>query len=86
MTRPKKPRKLERKSNSPARKKAVTGPFVRELLENLERTDRALATAKLYADNKDDFLDSIEALVEVVDQQGTVLRDLLLALEEDSDL
>ena len=36
--------------------------------------------------NKDDFLDSIEALVELIDQQGTVLRDLLLALEEDSHL
>ena len=31
-----------------------------------------------------DFRDGIEALVKVVDQQGKVLRDLLLALEEDS--
>jgi hypothetical protein len=40
--------------------------------------------ARLYAGDKDDFRDGIEALVKVVDQQGKVLRDLLLALEEDS--
>ena len=40
--------------------------------------------ARLYASDKDDFRDGIEALVKVVDQQGKVLRDLLLALEEGS--
>jgi hypothetical protein len=77
---PKKPHK--RKSRT--REKAVSAPFVRDLLEDIESVDLALATAKICAD-KDHFPESLKALVEVVTQQGTVLRDLLLALEEDSD-
>ena len=57
---------------------------MRELLDDLETVDRALASAKIYAD-KDNVRDSIKALVEVVAQQGMVLKDLLLALEQDSD-
>jgi hypothetical protein len=79
MALPKKPRK--RKSPT---EKAVSNLFVRELLDDLETVDRALATAKFCAD-KDYFRDSIKALAEVVSQQGMVIRDLLLALEEDSD-
>ena len=78
---PKKPRKRK----SPAREKAISPSFVRELLVDLESADRALAIAKPGADDKDDFRDRIEALVLVVAQQGMVLKDLLLALEEDSD-
>jgi hypothetical protein len=73
---PKKPRKRK----SPTREKAIGTSFVRELLDDLESVDRALISA-----DKGYFRDSIKALVEVVAQQGMVLKDLLLALEEDSD-
>jgi molecular chaperone GrpE (heat shock protein) len=77
---PRKPRKRK----SPAREKAISAAFVRELLDDIEAVDRALATAKICAE-KDNLRDGIKSLLEVVAQQGTVLRDLLLALEEDSD-
>ena len=76
--------KKARKRKSPTRKKAVSVPFVRGLLDDLDKVDRALTIAKRCADDKEDFRERIEALVEVVAQQGMVLRDLLLALEEDS--
>ena len=76
--------KKSRKRKSPKLEKAVSASFVRELLDDLETVDRALASAKIYAD-KDNVRDSIKALVEVVAQQGMVLKDLLLALEQDSD-
>jgi hypothetical protein len=82
MATPKKPRKRK----SPSRKKAISVPFVRELLDDLDKVDRSLTIAKrCCADDKEDFRERIEALVEVVAQQGMVLKDLLLALEEDSD-
>jgi hypothetical protein len=73
-----KPRKLERKAKSPPRERAVSGLFVRELLEDLEAVDGALRIQKIKANDE-----SVEALVKVVTQQGMVLKDLLLALEED---
>ena len=76
--------KKSRKRKSPKLEKAVSASFVRELLDDLETVDRALASAKICAD-KDNVRDSIKALVEVVAQQGMVLKDLLLALEQDSD-
>jgi hypothetical protein len=76
--------KKPRKRKSPTREKAISAAFVRELLDDVEAVDRALATTKIFAD-KDNLRDGIKALVEVVAQQGAVLRDLLLALEEDSD-
>lgn len=76
--------KKSRKRKSPKLEKAVSASFVRELLDDLETVDRALASAKIYAD-KDNVRDSTKALVEVVAQQGMVLKDLLLALEQDSD-
>ena len=76
--------KKSRQRKSPKLEKAVSASFVRELLDDLETVDRALASAKIYAD-KDNVRDSIKALVEVVAQQGMVLKDLLLALEQDSD-
>jgi hypothetical protein len=79
MTIPKKPRKRK----SPTRKRPLALHSCAKLLDDIEAVDRALATAKICAD-KDHFRESIKALVEVVTQQGTVLRDLLLALEEDS--
>ena len=80
MTTSKKPRPKK----SPTREKTVSAAFARKLLEELETVDHAITMARLYAGDKDDFRDGIEALVKVVDQQGKVLRDLLLALEEDS--
>jgi hypothetical protein len=80
MTTSKKPRPKK----SPTREKIVSVAFARKLLEELETVDHLLTMARLYAGDKDDFRDGIEALVKVVDQQGTVLRELLLALEEDS--
>jgi hypothetical protein len=50
----------------------------------VEAVDGALAAAKICAD-KDYFRDSINALSQVIAGQGMVLKDLLLALEEDSD-
>jgi hypothetical protein len=82
MTTSKKPRPKK----SPTREKTVSAAFARKLLEELETVDHAITMARLYAGDKDDFRDGIEALVKVVDQQGKVLRDLLLALKEDSDL
>jgi hypothetical protein len=76
--------KKPRKRKLPAREKTVTVSFTRKLIEDLERVDHAITMARLYAGDKDDFRDGIEALVKVVDQQGKVLRDLLLALEEHS--
>jgi hypothetical protein len=58
---------------------------VRELLEALEAVDGALRMARINANDEEVFRDSIEALVKVVTHQGMVLKDLLLALEEDSD-
>ena len=69
---------------SPTREKTISTSFARKLLQDLETVDHAITMARLYASDKDDFRDGIEALVKVVDQQGKVLRDLLLALEEDS--
>jgi hypothetical protein len=76
--------KNPRKRKLPVREKTVTVSFARKLIEDLERVDHAITMARLYAGDKDDFRDGIEALVKVVDQQGKVLRDLLLALEEHS--
>ena len=76
--------KKTRPEKSPARKRTISTSFTRKLLEQLEAVDHAITMARLYAGDKDDFRDGIEALVKVVDQQGMVLRDLLLALEEDS--
>ena len=76
--------KKHRPKKSPTREKTVSAAFARKLLEELETVDHAITMARLYAGDKDDFRDGIEALVKVVDQQGKVLRDLLLALEEDS--
>jgi hypothetical protein len=73
-----------RKTKSPAKAKAVSAALVRELLETLEVVDGALRMARLYANDEETFRDSVEALVKVVTQQGMVLKDLLLALEEDS--
>jgi hypothetical protein len=70
------------KRKPPAREKAVGVSIVRKLLEDLETVDHAITMARLYAGDKDDFRDGIEALVKVVDQQGKVLRDLLLTLED----
>jgi hypothetical protein len=78
MTNPKKIRKA--KPRSP--EKPVSVSFARKLLDDLETVDHAITMARLYATDKDDFRDGIEALVNVVDQQGKVLRELLLALEE----
>ena len=78
MTKPTKPRKRK----PPAREKAVNVSLARKLLEDLESVDHAITMARLYAGDKDDFRDGIEALVKVVDQQGKVLKDLLLALED----
>ena len=80
MTTSKKPRPKK----SPTREKTISTLFARKLLQDLETVDHAITMARLYAGDKDDFRDGIEALVKVVDQQGKVLRDLLLALEEDS--
>jgi hypothetical protein len=80
MTTSKKPRPKK----SPAREKTISTSFARKLLQDLETVDHAITMARLYASDKDDFRDGIEALVKVVDQQGKVLRDVLLALEEDS--
>jgi len=79
------PKKLQ-KPNPPTRQKAISASFVGKLLEELETVDHAITMARLYAGDKDDFRDGIEALVKVVDQQGKVIRDLLLALELDCDL
>jgi hypothetical protein len=70
------------KGKPPIRQKAVNVTLVRKLLEDLESVDHAVTMARLYAGDKDDFRDGIEALVKVVDQQGKVLKDLLLALED----
>jgi len=70
------------KRKSPAREEAIKLSFVRKLLEDLETVDHAITMARLYGGDKDDFRDGIEALVKVVDQQGKVLKDLLLALED----
>jgi hypothetical protein len=78
MTKSTKPRKRK----PPAREKAATFSVVRKLLEDLETVDHAVTMAKLYAGDKDDFREGIEALVKVVEQQGKVLKDLLLALED----
>ena len=53
---------------------------MRELLEALEAVDGALKIGRIKANDE-----SVEALVKVLTQQGMVLKDLLLALEEDSD-
>jgi hypothetical protein len=74
--------KKSRPKKSPAREKTISTSFARKLLQDLETVDHAITMARLYASDKDDFRDGIEALVKVVDQQGKVLRDLLLALEE----
>jgi hypothetical protein len=74
----KKPRKLERNPKSSPRERAVNGLFVRELLGDLEAVDGALSIRRIKANDE-----SVEALVKVVTQQGMVLKDLLLALEED---
>jgi hypothetical protein len=71
-----------RKKKPPAREKAVNVSLARKLLEDLETVDHAITMARLYAGDKDDFRDGIEALVKVVDQQGKVLKDLLLALDD----
>jgi hypothetical protein len=53
----------------------------------LESVDYDLTVAKLNAGDEEDFRESImEALAKVVAKHGEVLRALLLALEEDSDL
>jgi hypothetical protein len=70
------------KKRPPAREKAVNVSLARKLVEDLESVDHAITMARLYAGDKDDFRDGIEALVKVVDQQGKVLKDLLLALED----
>jgi hypothetical protein len=70
------------KAKPPAREKAANVSFVRKLLEDLETVDHAITMARLYAGDKDDFREGIEALVKVVEQQGKVLKDLLLALED----
>jgi hypothetical protein len=70
------------KKRPPTREKAVNVSLARKLLEDLETVDHAITMARLYAGDKDDFRDGIEALVKVVDQQGKVLKDLLLALED----
>jgi hypothetical protein len=73
-----------RKTKSPAKGKAVSAALVRELLEALEGVDGALRMARINANDEETFRDSVEALVKVVTQQGMVLKDLLLALEEDA--
>ena len=78
MTKSTKPRKRK----PPVREKATTVSVVRKFLEDLETVDHAITMARLYAGDKDDFREGIEALVKVVDQQGKVLKDLLLALED----
>jgi hypothetical protein len=78
MTKSTKPRKRK----PPAREKAASVSLVRKLLGDLETVDHAITMARLYAGDKDDFRDGIEALVKVVDQQGKVLKDLLVALED----
>ncbi len=78
MTKTTKPRKRK----PPAPEKAVNLSLARKLLADLETVDHAITMARLYAGDKDDFRDGIEALVKVVDQQGKVLKDLLLALED----
>jgi hypothetical protein len=70
------------KRKPPAREKAATVSIVPKLLEDLETVDHAITMARLYAGDKDDFREGIEALVKVVEQQGKVLKDLLLALED----
>jgi len=78
MTKTTKPRKKKPQT----REKAVNISVARKLLDDLETVDHAITMARLYAGDKDDFRDGIEALVKVVDQQGKVLKDLLLALED----
>jgi molecular chaperone GrpE (heat shock protein) len=80
---PMKPRNA-RKTKSAAKGKAVSAALVRELLEALEAVDGALRMARINANDEETFRDSVEALVKVVTQQGMVLKDLLLALEEDA--
>jgi hypothetical protein len=80
---PMKPRKA-RKTKSAAKEKAVGAPLVRELLEALVAVDGALRMARIDAYDEETLRDSVEALVKAVTQQGMVLKDLLLALEEDA--
>jgi hypothetical protein len=70
------------KRKPPAREKAANVTIVRKLLADMEGVDHAITMARLYAGDKDDFREGIEALVKVVDQQGKVLKELLLALED----
>jgi hypothetical protein len=56
----------------------VSGSSVRELLKDLEAIDGAPRIRRIKANDE-----SVEALFKVVTQKEMVLKDLLLALEED---